>query len=52
MLSHVGIESSLAWGESKSQLKGDQVCSGKTVLQTASPKNEVSSRIEGQGGEK
>ena len=52
MLSHVGIESSLAWGESKSQLKGDQVCSGKTVLHTASPKNEVSSRIEGQGGEK
>lgn len=52
MLSHVGIEPSVVWGESKSQLKIDQVCSGKAVLQTASPKNEASSRIEGWGGEK
>ena len=52
MLSHVGIEPSVVWGESKSQLKGDQVCSGKAVLQTASPKNEASSRLEGWGGEK
>lgn len=48
MLSHVGTEPSLAWGESKSQLKGNQVCSQKTVLHTASPKNEASSRMGGK----